>query len=95
MFVGIDRSFRNETFYEKYVYNSLVHGNDSPENEFVTQWNLGVKYQNDYSNLEITGYLQTKKDAIVLQLQKNVGYFLYSNYSSSNINIQGVEGRYR
>ena len=95
VFVGIDRSFRNETFYEKYVYNSLVHGNDSPENEFVTQWNLGVKYQNDYSNLEITGYLQTKKDAIVLQLQKNVGYFLYSNYSSSNINIQGVEGRYR
>lgn len=39
--------------------------------------------------------MQTKKDAIVLQLQKNVGYFLYSNYSSSNINIQGVEGRYR
>lgn len=97
VFAGYDRSFRNQTFFETYVENDLdkYKGNKSADNEFVNQWNVGVRYQNDYSSLEIIGYMQSTKNAIVAQLQTSAGYFQYANYSSDKIGTKGFEGRYR
>lgn len=95
VFASFDRAFRNETFFEFYSHSDLFWGNDDPENEFNNQFNLGVKYQDDYSNLVLTGYLSSVKDGIISQLQTSEGYFQYANYSSEKITVMGVEGRYR
>ena len=95
VFAGYDRSFRNQTFFETYVRNDIYVGNDSAENEFVSQWNIGLRYQNDYSSLEVIGYMQNTTDAIVAQLQESAGHFQYANYSSDKIGTKGFEGRYR
>ncbi|MDD4819809.1 MAG: TonB-dependent receptor [Flavobacteriales bacterium] len=96
-YVGIDRSFRNATFYERYIYTDYDHGSDDMENEYSTTWNLGAKYKNDYSSLHVTAYTQSLKEAIVGQLYigDTEQYILYSNYSSSNIGFIGASAKYK
>ena len=95
-YIGIDRSFRNATYYERYIFNERDHGSDDMENEYSTTWNLGLKYKNDYSLLHFTAYTQSLKKAIVGQLfiGDTEQYILYSNYSSSNIGFMGVSAKY-
>lgn len=93
-FMSLNRSFRNATFFEQYVYDDNFHGDSELENELVMAWNAGIKYRNDYSAFRLTAYTQSRKEAIVMQKYENSTYFSFANYSTSNIAVRGFEAGY-
>lgn len=92
--MSLNRSFRNATFFEQYVYDDNFHGDSELENELVMAWNAGIKYRNDYSAFRLTAYTQSRKEAIVMQKYENSTYFSFANYSTSNIAVRGFEAGY-
>ncbi len=96
VFGGYDRSFRDATFYELYIWNDSEHGGDALDTEIVSSIFGGIKYRNKFSQLYVSAYTQSHFEPIVKQYHHNSteNYYLYSNYYANRIGSYGVSAKY-
>ena len=96
IFGGYDRSFRDATFHELYIWNESEHGGDALETEIVSSLFGGIKYRNKFSQLYVSAYTQSHFEPIVKQYHYNstTSYYLYSNYFANRVGSYGVSAKY-